>query len=197
MCSFNGTLEEYTIHVNNKHKEKAATDNTKNKSADEERKDTGGSIKIPCDLCEYVAGSASIYIKHIESKHQTKDKDNSEEFFLACDKCGFTTKTEYAFKNHLERNHGLRVKTNTQQTSGNRESRLCVYWNRDGCSFGQKCTFVHKEIPACTFQGRCNRTECKFWHEPNTGKFPFLGQARFPHPPPFGGFARPGNYGSH
>ena len=160
----------------------------------EDRKQSSGSVKIPCDICSFVAASPRMYIKHIESKHQPQGKNNSEEYCLPCEKCKFVAKTEEEFKYHLERIHNLKVKENLQETRTNSKGKLCIYWNRGHCSFNQKCKNVHEEIPACRYQTRCNRSDCKYWHEPITGKFPFLGQVRYPQPPQLGQFARPGQF---
>ena len=190
-CGFKGSLEEFAVHMKNNHSQPPNI----NQNVDEDRKQSPGSVKIPCDICDFVAASTRMYIKHIESKHQSKEKDNSNtEYCLPCEKCKFVAKTEEEFKCHLERIHSLKVKENMQETRKNSKAKLCVYWNRGHCSFNQKCKNVHEEIPACRFQTRCNRSDCKFWHEPITGKFPFLGQVRFPQPPHLGQFARPGQY---
>ena len=188
LCDYKGNPEEYNVHVKSKH-------NKNKESSTEHRKEPNvGGVKIPCDMCEFVSTSTSSYIKHIESKHQTKKKEIFEDYCLSCDKCDFKTATEKEFKNHLETIHRLKVKETLTGTRKNNTGKLCMYWNRGHCSFGQKCKNVHEEIPPCRFQMRCNRPDCKYWHEPGTGKFPFLGPLRFPQPPQIGRFARPNHF---
>ena len=196
LCQFTGTLDEYTLHIKNTHKDRTSANKNKEDS-NELRSQPKAALQIPCDICKFIASSTTMYVKHIETKHQTKDNaSNTEESCFSCDKCNFTAVTEREFKSHLEHTHRLRVKENRQNSMMNTEARLCIYWNRGRCSYGQQCKFIHKDIPACTFQNRCNRSDCKFWHEATTGKFPFLGQMNFPHPPPFRQFARPYGYGN-
>ena len=92
LCDYKGNPEEYNVHVKSKH-------NKNKESSIEHRKEpTGGVVKIPCDMCEFISTSTSSYIKHIESKYQTKKKEDFEDCCLSCDKCDFKTATEKELK---------------------------------------------------------------------------------------------------
>ena len=139
-CKYKGSLEEFAVHMKNTHNNPPCSNGNKNSEhSNENRKQTTQNVRIPCDICDFVASSTRMYTKHIESKHQPKVVNNSNEMCLPCEKCSFVAKTE--FKCHLEERHGLKVK---EETKNNSSGKLCIYWNRGHCSFNQKCKFVHE-----------------------------------------------------
>ena len=87
------------------------------------------------------------------------------------------------FKDHLRQKHGrgsqLSSRTYPDKNTF-KSNKLCVHWNRGHCRFTEStCRFVHKEIPACRYQENCTKYSCLYYHEPRTGKFPFLDRVQF------------------
>ena len=81
LCAYKGTTEEYTIHINNEHKNKEFKDNEKEQSKGKGKgktSNTNEEINIPCSLCGYVASSTAYLINHIESEHQAKVQDKTK-----------------------------------------------------------------------------------------------------------------------
>ena len=119
---------------------------------------------MPCELCDYKAKSASNFKEHIEVAHGIK--------------------LNGALKQRTERGNTARVEGfgmandsfNTVFHKDNRKKKgFCVWWNRGHCHYDDNTFFYeHKNIPACRFQERCSRSDCKFYHEADLGKFPFL-----------------------
>ena len=96
---------------------------------------------------------------------------------LTCDICDANLDSQGAFKVHIEDVHGLKVRHNGQNR---KKSGYCVYWNRGHCKYSDdKCFYEHKKIPTCRYQERCNRDDCKFFHEARLRKFPFLASRPF------------------
>ena len=51
-----------------------------------------------------------------------------------------------------------------------------MHWNKGYCKFGEKqCRYVHINLPECRYKENCLRLSCKFYHERETQKYPFLG----------------------
>ena len=178
LCDFVAkSADDYKKHDENEHdspKNVNKNDNAKKSYADKvkhnqnqnKKKENTAGVKIPCDLCNFTSTSADDFIKHIESKHQ---KTN----VYPCDRCDYEGKSEEQFKRHLDSVHNLNTRGFSTVSHAKNSNKLCINWNRGHCTH-QNCKFVHNEIPPCMFKERCARTECKFWHEPQTGKFPFL-----------------------
>ena len=159
---------------NNKNAEKDASKNNKDKAKEASKKKKQDSVEIPCDICSFKSASAEDFIKHIETKHQHKSNKESVKPQYNCDKCDYNGTGEQQFKKHLEAAHKLNVGGAGQRTNERKPNRICLNWNRGHCVFDSKCKFLHEEIQACTFNNRCSRPDCRFWHEAHTGKFPFL-----------------------
>lgn len=175
-CKFKGNADQYLgLMKNNRGKENEENSTTQDKdkgkkSSNKNTKAKNDTVKIPCDLCQFVGKSASDYMKHIE-------EHNKPAISLSCDLCDFKTNNAERFKLHIETAHGMKVKKDVS-TRNDRKNGFCVYWNRGYCNFGDaKCFFQHKNIPACRFQERCSKPECNFYHKPSLGKFPFLGRS--------------------
>ena len=122
-------------------------------------------------LCNFISVSAEDFIKHIETKHQTQD-------VYACDRCDYKGRSEEQFKKHLQTGHNMNTGGFTKVSYTKKNNKQCIYWNRGHCSF-QNCKYEHKEIPPCMFNERCDRSDCKYWHAPQTRKFPFLEYRQF------------------
>ena len=119
--------------------------------------------------------------------HTTRDHQDH-----ACDKCHYKTKSIDHLRSHLlsvHRRHRSNVHNanNHQRRETERHHMeqltplrsICMYWNRGECKFrSEECRFKHINLPACRYQDRCQRYECKFFHEENTMKYPFLGQKK-------------------
>ena len=136
-------------------------------------------------MCSFVGKTAADVMKHIE-EHNKK----GIETCLPCELCDYKAKTSQNFKEHIEKAHGVKINKNVRfEEVTNKDikskSGYCIYWNRGHCNFqDRKCRFIHQNIPACRYQERCSKPECKFFHDPSLGKFPFLGmRPRTENPP--------------
>ena len=172
------SLQDYDKHAKSKHgAEDEHTKSNKSKKKETNKKDSNKTketqVKIPCDLCEFTSVSAEDFINHIETNHQKHSKGSKTEQY-ACGKCDYKSHQEIYFKKHLEVEHKLNVGGWKTVNKTNRPIKPCVYWNQGNCK-KDNCTFEHEEIAACVFKERCSRSDCKFWHESFTGKYPFLG----------------------
>ena len=191
LCNFIAkTTEEYKKHVESKHgqspiegtkhkgkgkKSFAAKDkdNVKDNVNDKtKKKETTQGVKIPCDLCNFTSVSAEDFIKHIESKHQTQEENGTPAVY-ECNRCDFKAKSEEQFKKHLQDGHKLNTGGFKKVSYSKKSMKPCIYWNRGHCSV-KSCKYEHVNIPSCTYNERCAKPECKFWHESYTRKFPFL-----------------------
>ena len=181
ICEFVGkSMVEYNNHVKEKHAEqnnvpkKNNQTNIGNSNTNNTAKTTKKNyVEIPCDICSFKSESAEDFIKHIETKHQQKSKEVKEKPKYNCDKCDYEGNGEEHFKKHLEVAHKLSV-WRTQEVQQKKFRKLCLNWNRGHCLFDSKCRYVHEEIEACKFNRRCSRPDCTYWHESQTGKFPFF-----------------------
>ena len=160
-----------TVKDKDNNKEKAKT-KVNNKTETQQRKQN--NIEIPCDLCKFKSKSADDFINHIETKHQSKGNNSSEKPCYECDRCDYKGTVEEYFKKHLESAHNLNVGVKKPSVT-NYPKKLCMNWNRGFCSYDDnKCRFEHKDMQACMYRERCSRRDCTFWHEAQSGKFPFL-----------------------
>ena len=172
------SIQNYDKHVKSKHEatnEHTRSSKSKKKETDKKasKKSKETNVKIPCDLCGFTSVSAEDFIDHIETNHQNKSKGSKTSNYK-CGKCDYKSYEETEFKKHLEIAHKLNV--GGWKTVNNRSSakKPCVYWNQGKCR-KENCTYEHREIAACAFNDRCSRSDCKYWHESFTGKYPFLG----------------------
>ena len=178
VCEYVGkSSNDYNRHVKDKHAERnpRSSDDSTSKNKENVKKSSDNSkqnyVEIPCDLCKFKSTSAEDFIKHIENKHQEKPENSSA---YDCDKCDFKGKGEDQFKKHLGTAHNLNV-GGWKTPQHNRSSRPCINWNRGQCGYDEsKCRYDHVEIIRCLFKERCSRSDCRFWHERSSGKFPFL-----------------------
>ena len=94
-------------------------------------------------------------------------KSNNEEMRLPCDVCKFVARTDSELNRHLENIHRF-VRVNRQRNAFTKEERkkngLCFQWNNGSCRFDEFCKFAHDEIPQCYYDGRCTKTDCRFYH---------------------------------
>ena len=175
LCEFIGkSMDDYNRHIKQKHSEQNST--TKNRSEDKNNKSAPkktkqNGVEIPCDICKFKSTSAEDFIKHIEIKHQSNTTKSREKPVYECGKCDYKSTGEDQFKKHLEVAHKLNVGGRKTQM---KSRKLCINWNRGHCLFNTDCRYAHEEIEACKFNRRCSRPDCKFWHEAQSGKFPFL-----------------------
>ena len=146
------------------------------KSSNKNAKAKNDHVSIPCDVCKFIAKTTTEFMKHVEDHNKER-----METSLPCELCDYKARTSNNFKEHIETAHGIKVRNSTSSSHKNVKSKLglCVFWNRGSCNFDDEtCRFEHKNIEACRFQERCYKPECKFFHEPSLGKFPFLGLHR-------------------
>ena len=111
---------------------------------------------------------------HNELCHKTKK--------YYCEVCEKEFSDLYEVNRHNEKEHSVNNRRNDTNWAWSLQERrnngFCVYWNRDGCSYGDLCKFTHEESPECRYQDRCNRKEsCKFFHFQASNSF--LGQSKF------------------
>ena len=71
------------------------------------------------------------------------------------------------FQSTRNNNEWFQSRANNRFTNEDRRyNGFCVFWNREGCSNGEFCRFLHEESPACRFQDQCFRkSSCKFYHQ--------------------------------
>ena len=157
------SIFDYDKHAKTKHDDRTKSSKPTNKKNTSNPKEAG--VKIPCDLCEFTSTSADDFINHIETMHQKNVKDSKQTQYK-CGKCDFKANEEVNFKKHLELAHKLNV--GGWKTVNRQSDKLCIY------NYDLDCKFEHREITACLFKERCSRPDCKYWHEAQTGKYPFL-----------------------
>ena len=174
LCEFIGkSMDDYNRHIKQKHAEQNSTSKKKTEDKKEEstrKKTKQNAVVIPCDICNFKSSSAEDFIQHIENKHQSNTTKSTEKPVYECGKCDYKSSGEDQFKKHLELAHKLNVGGRKTQM---KSRKLCINWNRGHCLFSD-CRYAHEEIEACKFNRRCSRPDCKFWHEAQSGKFPFL-----------------------
>ena len=190
LCEFVGNAENYLNHMKNTHSNSRSDfvgeQDRKGKRKESYSKITkakNSNVVIPCDICSFVGKTALDYIKHIE-EHNREKADNT----LPCELCDYKAKSASTFKEHIESVHGIKVNGTSKQSSFRtvnskkniKKKGFCVYWNRGRCNFNDRtCFYEHKNIPACRFQDRCYKPDCKFYHDASLGKFPFLELRKF------------------
>ena len=174
------SIYDYDRHAKTKHADRYEGSKSNKPTSKKEVRNTSGKsnkeagVKIPCDLCAFTSVSADDFIKHIENKHQQNAKEITKNQYT-CGKCDFRASDEVSFKKHLESAHKMNVGGwQTINRSSGKSNKLCLYWNQGHCRYNLECRFEHKEIEACVFKERCSRTDCRFWHEASSGKYPFL-----------------------
>ena len=155
------------------------------KSLNKNAKAKNTNVTIPCDVCSFVGKTAAEYMKHIEDHNKEK-----AESILPCELCDYKARSAQSFKLHIETAHGIKVKDAINKDaqkpdeefrfakSGGRKVKLglCVFWNQGFCKYDAlNCRFEHKNISPCRYQERCNKPDCKFYHDASLGKFLFLG----------------------
>ena len=190
-CDFSGNPEQFVNHIKMSHEQNESDVKSKQEKGKKNSNKNAkkSSISIPCDACSFVGKTASEFMKHIEDHNKQK-----QDTLLPCDLCDYKARSASSFKEHIEIAHKMKVDKNSSESEwkqnrtnniNNRKVGLCVFWNRGSCKYDDvSCRFEHKNILPCTYQERCYKAECKFYHEPTTGKFPFLGmRPRVPHPP--------------
>ena len=181
-CVYKTSMKErLTQHKKDKH-----TANKTMKDTKKANKTTKTSVQIPCDVCDFSSISASDFLNHI--KTHEKPEENT---CIPCDLCDYNAPSIEIFKSHIGNAHknnqqqnnlksdfrGNSVVKHSPPNTGrfNKFDRLCLHWNRGRCKYpDNECRFRHEEIPPCRFQGRCNRNDCRYFHERSTGRFPFL-----------------------
>ena len=141
------SIFDYDKHAKTKHDDRSKSSKPTNKKNTSNPKEAG--VKIPCDLCEFTSTSADDFINHIETMHQKNVKDSKQTQY----KCGKCT---------------LKLNVGGWKTVNRQSDKLCIY------NYDLDCKFEHREITACLFKERCSRPDCKYWHEAQTGKYPFL-----------------------
>jgi hypothetical protein len=98
---------------------------------------------------------------HIKTVHLTE---------YPCSDCNYKTKNTNFLAIHKEKMHSeVRRNRDENQKYSFAEKKAngpCHFWNYGTCRYGEdKCKFLHREIPACTFQERCRDVEnCRFFH---------------------------------
>ena len=179
-CDFIATNAGDYIEHEEKHKEERNVKRKghKDDQMSSDRKKRDSKARLECDMCEYSAKDSSDFIQHIDM-HQ---RDTPAERYK-CDLCQYTANSSDDFKNHLRFRHDKIISRNGKQRiphENNHDNikksrKLCIYWNRGHCRYSdENCHYVHEEIPACKYQERCYKHDCKFFHHQQTGKFPFL-----------------------
>ena len=207
-CEFVGNTTTFLDHMKNNHPISNLNLDGAKKNLEKGKKSTNKNVKtkssnvvIPCDICSFVGKTASDYMKHIEEHNKEKSDPT-----LPCELCDYKAKSATNFKEHLEVAHGIKLNGPLKQRTehGNAErvegfgmanasfktvshknnrtkKGFCVFWNRGHCYYDNNtCFYEHKNIPACRFQERCRRSDCKFFHEEGLGKFPFLRSRNYP-----------------
>ena len=115
---------------------------------------------LPCELCELVANSTSSFTEHVMREHNKSVNFRYEKEYLS--------RPQKLYRKEKRNNQ-----TNNFHIPLN---RICKFWNRGMCKFDDyNCRYAHINIPKCKYQHRCERADCKFFHEQETQKYPFLG----------------------
>ena len=156
-------------HQEYKHNGKAGLKTRRN---DEDR------TTIPCDECGKTTQNAEDFLRHIKSHKEGSEKQSNK-----CDICDKKFMDIGVLIQHIRTTHGsYSASQNTNNTQHNQDirniplKRICTYWNRGYCKLSNnECNFMHINLPACRFGDQCFRIECKFYHEKETQKYPFLG----------------------
>ena len=127
-----------------------------------------------CKKCEFEATSSQVLKEHVKDNHSVEEIKT----VFACNVCDYETIMENNLHDHKKYKHQEKRENVNKGYNGNRnvEIELCIYWNHGFCKHGDRCFYLHEEIPACCFQDSCRTNKCSLYHF-NKSKNSFLGRS--------------------
>ena len=151
------------------------------------RKHKKSEHEFKCDFCDFISKSKGEAEKHEMDKHNCDDlqcdmctsklktKDgltahtqlfHNSMTTYSCNKCEYKASQEPDLEQHKAENH--RHVPKNSRDYGDRDvrnkKRFCHFWNYGSCYNGDKCEYLHEEIPLCCFDNECDNDNCSFFH---------------------------------
>ena len=147
--------------------------------------------RIPCDVCFFTATNINQFKIHVNQVHLNKvkgvQKENNSRMLKQCGQCAFNATDMKQIDRHVKDVHMERTPDATRQTfthnSGMfRKQGTCRYWKYGNCKFSAyNCRFEHlADNKRCKYQEKCYRIDCRFYHDNEQQRFPFLGAQNSP-----------------
>ena len=115
-----------------------------------------------CKECKFRATCSNILKEHVKDNHMI---DTFQAVF-SCKSCEYTTIMENNLDEHMKYKHRQKRDEKPREIKSRsfQAEKVCIFWNNGYCMFGDRCTNLHTEIPACHLQESCRKNQCTFFH---------------------------------